>query len=352
MKLKLIDTSALLHSGNALFPSFGVGAKDKFLNSNYSFPTGAMYGVLSQFKKNGILNLSSNKKNRVIFCFDRPSFRKKISSTYKSNRPKNPGLLLQSIELEKGLRAMGFDVVALDGYEADDLIAALVKENYNEYSEIEIYATDRDLSALVDHKVTLVSTNKRVPTITLSNFSKKAIPGVDIPYNTMYLFKIMFGDHSDCIPAILPLNDTNYTAFIGTVNKLRTKFPNGSDLNSEAALDTFINTIGNDKIKEQLILSKKLVLPKWPADTVITPPINRELNEHAIITFLGTFKMKSIAKALNVLYDPTIGNDYIKSLNKRLCELHVNNENNKSAVDVSKLEDKTKDAVAELEKLF
>lgn len=335
MKLKLIDTSAILHSGNALFPNFGVGKADYILNKPYSFPTGAMYGVLSLFKKKGFLNLNS-KDDRVIFCFDRPSFRKQINSSYKSNRPKNPGLLLQSIELEKGLKSMGFDTVAYEGYEADDVIYGLVKENYNKFNEIEIYGTDRDLAALVDYKVSLISTSKNVPSINIGNFSKKVIPGVDLPLNSIYLFKLVFGDASDCIKPLLSLNERTYNAFLATINKIKAHGIN--DLNSHEALDLFINNTANEVTKRKLIETKELILPKVPQGVILTP-IEQNLSEKEIINFLSTFKMKSIAKHLNVLFDDTIGNDYIEYLNKKLHEMTLNVSNNMDNVGVQTEED-------------
>lgn len=322
MKLKIIDTSALLHSGNAMFSKFGVGPKDNTLQLPYSFPTGGMYGVLSLFKQKGFLKY--NNDDRIIFCFDRPSFRKKISPTYKSNRPRNPGLLLQSMELEKGLNAMGFATVSYENYEADDMIAALVEENYNKYNQIEIYGTDRDLAALVDHKVSLISTNKNVPSITINNFTDKVIPGIKLPYNTMYLFKLVFGDTSDTIEPLMPLNEKTFNAFLMTVSKLKAKGINGSDLNKVEALDAFINATTNPTAKQKLLISKELILPKKPANVILTPE-ERPLNEVAMITFLSTFKMKSIAKVFNIIFDDTIGYDYIKQLNTKLREKYSDN---------------------------
>lgn len=313
MKLKLIDTSAILHAGAAQFNNFGIGyAKGE----PFGFPTGAMYAVLQLFKKKGFLNLTKDQKEDIVFCFDRKSFRKDLNKIYKSNRIPNYGLIMQSMELEKGLKAMGFNTCSEEGYEADDMIYSLTTKYHSSYEEIEIYGTDRDLAALVDYKTTFISTNKNVPTLNMDNFRDKVIPGFKMPYNAIYLFKIMFGDTIDRIPPAIKFDSRGQTYFNNVINALQPALKNGTELNSPKLIGAYIKSIKNEEIQKAIYNNALLVLPRYK-DLEIKPTI---LNEGEMILFLSTFKMKSIAKKFNITYDATIGNDYIDNLTITLLE--------------------------------
>lgn len=313
MKLKLIDTSAVLHAGAAQFSNFGIGyAKGE----PYGFPTGAMYAVLQLFKKKGFLNLTKDQREDIVFCFDRKSFRKDLNKAYKSNRVPNYGLVMQSIELEKGLKAMGFNTFSEEGYEADDIIHSLATKYHSSYEEIEIYGTDRDLAALVDYKTTFISTSKNVPTLTLENFQDKVIPGFKMPFNAIYLFKILFGDKSDIIHPAIKFDSKGQLYFNNTINALSTIIKDGTELNSPKLIGAFIKSIKNEEVQKAVYNNALMVLPRH-IDLEIKPTI---LNEGEMILFLSTFKMKSIAKKFNIVYDATIGNDYIDNLTIKLLE--------------------------------
>ncbi|WP_275372785.1 hypothetical protein [Clostridium tertium] len=326
MKLKLIDTSAVLHSGDALFPNFGIGTIGIKSNkgNDFAFPTGAMYSVLALFKKKGFIHIDNTKEEDIVFCFDRKSNRKKEDSTYKANRKGNSGILFQSIELEKGLANMGFNTMAVEGLEADDLIYSLVNKYYNQYDSIEIYGTDRDLAALVDRKVQFISTNKNVPSIDINNFETKTIPGFQLPYNSIYLYKILFGDTSDTIQPAINRDTKGKAFFYNTINKVAKIGYTGQKLNSVDFINAVIKSIKDPSLRQVLVSNANKVLPRY-VDLTIKPTI---LNEGEMIVFLSTFKMKSIAKRFNVFYDKDIGYEYINELAYKFVEYKAQKDAN------------------------
>lgn len=307
MILKLIDTSALLHSGAAVFKNFGVGYEK---GKPYAFPTGGMYSVLTLLKRKGFMTTGPVKMEDIVFCFDRPSFRKKDNKGYKSNRKHNPGILFQSIEVEKGLKEMGFNTMAVDTLESDDLIYSLVKKYGDKYDKIEIYGTDRDLAALVTEDIDFISTNKNVPTITRENFETATIPGFYIPYNSIYLFKILFGDPSDNINPAIKFDISGKMYFNNIINAMGKANITGQLLNSEEFLNSFIKTIKDEELKKRLIENKSKVMPVY-VDLEIKPTV---FNKENAYRFLSTFKMKSIAKKFDVEYDKEYGYDYLENL--------------------------------------
>ncbi len=84
----------------------------------------------------------------TIIVFDAPgkTFRHKLQNDYKANRPPIPDdLRLQLPLLQELLRLCGFNVVMLDGVEADDVTASLAKLVHDEGHEAVILSSDKDL---------------------------------------------------------------------------------------------------------------------------------------------------------------------------------------------------------------
>lgn len=95
----------------------------------------------------------------VVVCADSPTnWRTKITAElepekrYKANRPrKEPEAILTLTDTEERLAEIGYPVVKCDGYEADDVIAALVRQSA---CPTFISSEDKDLYQLIDSRVT------------------------------------------------------------------------------------------------------------------------------------------------------------------------------------------------------
>ena len=96
----------------------------------------------------------------AIACDSTRSLRKEADPTYKANRPKEDRAALYhqlGIALDT-LKAEGFPLWSVDGYEADDVIAsAAAKALETPDVVVQIVSADKDLLALVSDRVTLKS---------------------------------------------------------------------------------------------------------------------------------------------------------------------------------------------------
>ena len=89
---------------------------------------------------------------RLAAVFDSrvPTFRHKMYSEYKANRQKAPEDLHEQIPLvEEFLAALGIQCLKADGFEADDIIAALAEKCLSENRQCYILSSDKDLLQLV-----------------------------------------------------------------------------------------------------------------------------------------------------------------------------------------------------------
>src|SRR5205823_2848982 len=94
------------------------------MTSPSGLPTNALFG----FTKDMLYLGNEHKPTCLVVCFDAPgkTFRDVMYANYKANRgPMPDDLQLQIPLIQQMLEAMRIPVLALEGFEADDLIATL-----------------------------------------------------------------------------------------------------------------------------------------------------------------------------------------------------------------------------------
>jgi DNA polymerase-1 len=146
--LLLVDGSSYLYRAFHALPE---------LKSPRGEPTGAIRGVLAMLRR-----LGDDHKAQARACvFDAkgPTFRETEYAEYKANRPPMPEDLAAQIEpLKEGCAALGWPVLAVEGVEADDVIATLAAQATRHGWRTIVSTGDKDLAQLVDGDVTLVNT--------------------------------------------------------------------------------------------------------------------------------------------------------------------------------------------------
>ncbi|ADC89587.1 5'-3' exonuclease, N-terminal resolvase-like domain protein [Thermocrinis albus DSM 14484] len=144
--LYLLDGSAFLYRSFFALPP---------LSTKDGFPTGAVYGFLR-----ALLSIIKSEKPQymaVVFDHPSPTVRKKEYAHYKTNRPTMPDPLKVQIPVIKELTVLlGIPLVEMEGYEADDIIAALTHRALEEGFKVRIYSPDKDILQLVKNEQVVV----------------------------------------------------------------------------------------------------------------------------------------------------------------------------------------------------
>lgn len=106
-----------------------------------------------------VRSLTVNHPKAAICCDKGRSFRHDLAPTYKANRPDKEAPLLHQIALAKEqLAADGYPVWAIDGFEADDLIATAVLIALQlADTTVLVLSADKDLLQLVGPRVRAMS---------------------------------------------------------------------------------------------------------------------------------------------------------------------------------------------------
>ncbi len=131
---------------------------------------------------------------------DRETFRSEIYPAYKANRQETPDDFGPQVErCLQVLRLMGVPVVAVEGVEADDVIASLVRrlEAGRRDLNIRIVSRDKDLAQLVSDRVELLDVYKE-ETVTPPDLFKT--PGVRAEHVRDIL--ALMGDAIDNVPGV------------------------------------------------------------------------------------------------------------------------------------------------------
>ena len=117
-------------------------------------PTKATF-VFTQWLINLIQNRKPDYLAMTIDSGDETVFRKQISPTYKANRQPPPDdFFPQERRILQIVRAAGIPVFAKPGYEADDLIATMVRRLADEFHVV-IVSKDKDLRQLINARTRL-----------------------------------------------------------------------------------------------------------------------------------------------------------------------------------------------------
>ena len=167
------------------------------LTTSSGRPTGAIKGV-----SNMMMNLrNENDGSSIITVFDAKgkTFRSDIYSEYKANRPPMPDeLRLQLDPIKSICKAIGFPLLEIEGVEADDVIATIVKLAKKEGYSCVISSLDKDLMQLVEDPVVSM-----INTMTNKKFNEKdVIEKFGVKPNQIRDMLALVGDSSDNIPGV------------------------------------------------------------------------------------------------------------------------------------------------------
>ncbi len=244
------------------------------LTTSSGRPTGAIKGV-----SNMMMNLKNeNDGSSIITVFDAKgkTFRSDIYSDYKANRPPMPDeLRLQLDPIKSICKAIGFPIVEIEGVEADDVIATIVKIAKEEGYSCVISSLDKDLMQLVEDPVVSM-----INTMTNKKFNEKdVIEKFGVKPSQIRDMLALVGDSSDNIPGVPKVGQKTAAKWLnefGDLESIRENAPSikgvvGENLrNSLDDLDRNINLVS---LKQDVDIQAKF------SDLLTQNPDDDELNK-------------------------------------------------------------------------
>ncbi len=157
-------TLMLLDGHSLAYRAFFALPAENF-QTNTGQATNAVYGFTSM-----LINLLRDEDpTHIAAAFDvsRQTFRSEMFPEYKAQRSKSPDEFRGQVDLTKDvLDAMGIPVIAIEGYEADDVIATLATRADAEGYRVLVVTGDRDSLQLVNENVTVLYPKRGVSELT------------------------------------------------------------------------------------------------------------------------------------------------------------------------------------------
>ncbi|MDN5293069.1 MAG: polymerase [Eubacteriales bacterium] len=190
-KFLVFDGNSLTHRAFYALP---------LLTTSSGVITNAAFGFTNMFLK----AMEEVKPDYVAVAFDRSrvTFRHEMFAEYKGTRPGTPDELRPQFPLIKEiLAAMRVPVLEKEGYEADDIIATLVRMAEEKGWETVVVTGDRDAFQLISPRTRVMITRKGISELEVYDEAKLK-ERYGLPPHLMPDLKGLMGDPSDNVPGV------------------------------------------------------------------------------------------------------------------------------------------------------
>lgn len=284
-KLFLLDAYALIFRAYyALIRSPRVTSKGKNTNAQFGFT-------------NTIIELINNQKpTHMAVCFDThaPTERHTDFADYKANRQETPeDISLAVPDIKRIIEGLNIPVIAIDGYEADDVIGALAKQAEKAGYEVFMVTPDKDYGQLVSENIKIYKPAYQGGSVEIMGTAEVCAKwGIDNVSQVIDILGLM-GDAVDNIPGIKGIGEK-------TAAKLLAEY--GTLENILANADNIKGSVG-EKIragKEAAIMSKKLATIITNVPTVFHEEdfSVKEMNKEALKSIFEELEFKTLGKRI------------------------------------------------------
>jgi 5'-3' exonuclease len=188
----------------------------------------------------------------AICCDSGKSFRKELSPEYKANREKQPAAAYGELErIKDRLRADGYLLWQVDGFEADDVIATACKAALDHDHDVRIASSDKDLMQLVSVRCDVLRTH----TWEVWD-SRKIIEQIRVSPDQLTDYLSLTGDTSDNIPGCQGIGKVRAAELL-TKYKTLDRIYEALDANKQVS--TPANERNLREQRKQVMLSRDLV---------------------------------------------------------------------------------------------
>jgi len=256
-RLIIIDGNSLMHRAFYALPP---------MKSSKGISTNIIYGYVNMLAK----IKEEYVPDYLVVTFDRkaPTFRHLQYENYKANRMKMSEEMAEQIPyLKRVLTAMDYEILELDGFEADDIIGTISVEGDQKGIETLVITGDRDALQLISENVNILITKKGISEV--DRFDEKRLLEVyGLKPTQIVDLKGLMGDSSDNIPGVPGVGEK-------TALELLEAYPTVENLYEN------LSEIKKPKLKEKLENNKELAfLSKSLATINRKVPITMDYENH------------------------------------------------------------------------
>ena len=280
--LLLIDANSLIHRAYHALP---------LLSTPEGKPVGAIYGLSSMLLK--ILKEERFDYAAAAFDTPEPTFREGLFKDYKAHRPKTDDELVpQLAEAHNLFQKFGIPSFEKPGYEADDIIATLVKKFGGEKNlRVMILTGDLDTLQLVRGDKVVVKTPKKGVSETVVYNEAAVEERYGLKPEKLSDYKGLVGDPSDNIPGVPGVGPKTASKLIQKYGDLESLYRNMEKAGNKLEGKILEN-------KEKAFFSKELVklLSDIPLEASLGDLALDSSKNKNLIEYFGELGFQSLIK--------------------------------------------------------
>lgn len=281
-EIYLVDGSGFIFRAYYALAYSGQGG----LTNPEGTPVSAVYGFTNMLIK--LLKDYHAPAIAVIFDAARENFRNDIYPEYKANRDETPEDLKPQFPLiRKAVEAFDIPSLELEGYEADDLIAAYTKIAKAQGKKVVIVSSDKDLMQLVDDNVRMLDAMKGKwigPQEVVEKFGVTPDKVVDV--------QALAGDSVDNIPGVPGIGVKTAAQLINEFGSLEELLSRAAEIPQKGRREKMLANIEEARISQKLVrLDENAPVPVPLEDLKV-----RDQDHPELVPFLQEQGFNSIIK--------------------------------------------------------
>ena len=280
--LHLVDGSAFIFRAFHALPPL--------TRKSDGLPIGAVSGFVNMIWKMIEDNRGPDAPTHVAVVFDKGShtFRNDLYDLYKANRDEMPEDLRPQMPLTReATRAFNIACLEQEGYEADDIIAALACQARDAGGRVTIISSDKDLMQLVGGGVEMFDAmkNRRIgPEEVEEKFGVRPDRVIDV--------QALAGDSVDNIPGAPGIGVKTAALLINEFGDLDTLLDRAEEIRQPKRRQTLIEN------RAQIELSRRLVTLDCdtPVEVTLDDLEIREPEAEALLGFLRAMEFRTVTR--------------------------------------------------------
>jgi DNA polymerase-1 len=234
------------------------------------------------------------------------SFRHEIFPEYKATREKLEPELQEAFDrsLERVgqlLDAFHVPLIAIDGYEADDVIGTLARRVVDQGAQAVIVSGDKDFYQLVSDHVSLLNPGRRGPAAVDETWvdSSNAADRLGVPPNRVVDYLALVGDSSDNVPGVRGVGDKTARALIGQFGDLDTILARAQDAGTPRVRQALVAQADAARLSRELVTIRCDVPVEVDLDAFTVRPPDRD----ALAALFADLEFHSLIAQITLLAD-------------------------------------------------
>ncbi len=248
-ELFLIDGNSLAYRAFFALP--------ESIATSTGVPTNAIFGFASMLVK---ILTDYGPKATVVVWDKGDTGRRDLYADYKAQRTSRPDLLKEQWPAFAPLvEAFGYKNLAVEGYEADDVIASIVERARHQQPPIPVMVVtgDRDAYQLVDDGTVKIMTTSRGITDTRVYDREGVIERYGIPPELVPDFIGLKGDTSDNIPGVPGIGDKTASELLQRFGSLEAVLDHVDEISGAKRKQNLVEHAEDARVSKQLATAKR-----------------------------------------------------------------------------------------------